>query len=183
MNSVSNMPSVKVMLLGVDARKSAIFSMAFKMHSATNYQLAESNTQADVLVVDVDGMGGEELWEKACAQYAGIPKVYSSIMEPKFDVAYLPKPIKIETLFPVLRAALSGLVTFKATEGGEQGSGRDRLSFNKPKITKIRYLMSLWQLWHRVMCVSLLSSCNYLMHIKVYWERCVKRPNRLKMWL
>lgn len=128
---MSNMPSVKVMLLGVDARKSAIFSMAFKMHSATNYQLAESNTQADILVVDVDGMGGEQLWEKACAQYAGIPKVYSSIMEPKFDVAYLPKPIKIETLFPVLRAALSGLVTFKATDSGEQGSGRDRLSFKQ----------------------------------------------------
>ena len=48
MNSLSNMPLVKVMLLGVDARKSAIFSMAFKMHTATQFQLVEEAQQADV---------------------------------------------------------------------------------------------------------------------------------------
>ena len=56
MNSLSNMPLVKVMLLGVDARKPAIFSMAFKMHTATQFQLVEEAQHADVLVVDTDGV-------------------------------------------------------------------------------------------------------------------------------
>ena len=130
MNSLSNMPLVKVMLFGVDARKTAIYSMAFKMHTATQFQLIDNVQQADVLVVDVDGVEGETLWESTQSNFPEIPKVYSSILEPKFDVAYLPKPVKVETLFPVLRAALAGVVTFKVTEA-EQTQGRERLSFKQ----------------------------------------------------
>ena len=130
MNSLSNMPLVKVMLFGVDARKTAIYSMAFKMHTATQFQLIDNVQQADVLVVDVDGVEGESLWESTQSDFPEIPKVYSSILEPKFDVAYLPKPVKVETLFPVLRAALAGVVTFKVTET-EQTQGRERLSFKQ----------------------------------------------------
>ena len=130
MNSLSNMPLVKVMLFGVDARKTAIYSMAFKMHTATQFQLIESAQQADVLVVDADGVEGESLWESAQSDFPEIPKVYSSILEPKFDVAYLPKPVKVETLFPVLRAALAGVVTYKVAEA-EQTQGRERLSFKQ----------------------------------------------------
>ena len=118
------------MLLGVDARKTAIYSMAFKMHTATQFQLIESAEQADVVVVDVDGVEGDTLWESTQSDFPKTPKVYSSILEPKFDVAYLPKPVKVETLFPVLRAALSGVVTFKVTEAG-QTKGRERLSFKQ----------------------------------------------------
>ena len=100
------------MLFGVDARKTAIYSMAFKMHTATQFQLIDNVQQADVLVVDVDGVEGESLWESTQSDFPEIPKVYSSILEPKFDVAYLPKPVKVETLFPVLRAALAGVVTY-----------------------------------------------------------------------
>ena len=131
MNSLSNMPLVKVMLLGVDARKSAIFSMAFKMHTATQFQLVEEAQQADVLVVDTDGVEGEALWENAQTNYPNIPRVYSSILEPKFDVAYLPKPVKVETLFPVLRAALSGVVTYKVADAEAQPQNRERLSFKQ----------------------------------------------------
>ena len=130
MNSLSNMPLVRVMLFGVDARKTAIYSMAFKMHTATQFQLIDNVQQADVLVVDVDGVEGETLWESTQSNFPEIPKVYSSILEPKFDVAYLPKPVKVETLFPVLRAALAGVVTFKVTET-EQTQGRERLSFKQ----------------------------------------------------
>ena len=118
------------MLFGVDARKTAIYSMAFKMHTATQFQLIESAQQADVLVVDADGVEGESLWESAQSDFPEIPKVYSSILEPKFDVAYLPKPVKVETLFPVLRAALAGVVTYKVAEA-EQTQGRERLSFKQ----------------------------------------------------
>ncbi len=119
------------MLLGVDARKSAIFSMAFKMHTATQFQLVEEAQQADVLVVDTDGVEGEALWENAQTNYPNIPRVYSSILEPKFDVAYLPKPVKVETLFPVLRAALSGVVTYKVADAEAQPQNRERLSFKQ----------------------------------------------------
>ena len=131
MNSLSNMPLVKVMLLGVDARKSAIFSMAFKMHTATQFQLVEEAQQTDVLVVDTDGVEGEALWENAQTNYPNVPRVYSSILEPKFDVAYLPKPVKVETLFPVLRAALSGVVTYKVADAEAQSQNRERLSFKQ----------------------------------------------------
>ena len=119
------------MLLGVDARKSAIFSMAFKMHTATQFQLVEEAQQADVLVVDTDGVEGEALWENAQTNYPNVPRVYSSILEPKFDVAYLPKPVKVETLFPVLRAALSGVVTYKVADAEAQSQNRERLSFKQ----------------------------------------------------
>ena len=119
------------MLLGVDARKSAIFSMAFKMHTATQFQLVEEAQQADVLVVDTDGVEGETLWENAQTNYPNVPRVYSSILEPKFDVAYLPKPVKVETLFPVLRAALSGVVTYKVADAEAQSQNRERLSFKQ----------------------------------------------------
>ena len=119
------------MLLGVDARKSAIFSMAFKMHTATQFQLVEEAQQADVLVVDTDGVEGEALWENAQTNYPNVPRVYSSILEPKFDVAYLPKPVKVETLFPVLRVALSGVVTYKVADAEAQSQNRERLSFKQ----------------------------------------------------
>ena len=119
------------MLLGVDARKSAIFSMAFKMHTATQFQLVGEAQQADVLVVDTDGVEGEALWESAQTNFPDIPRVYSSILEPKFDVAYLPKPVKVETLFPVLRAALSGVVTYKVADAESQSQNRERLSFKQ----------------------------------------------------
>ena len=119
------------MLLGVDARKSAIFSMAFKMHTATQFQLVEEAQHADVLVVDTDGVEGEALWENAQTNYPNVPRVYSSILEPKFDVAYLPKPVKVETLFPVLRAALSGVVTYKVADAEAQSQNRERLSFKQ----------------------------------------------------
>ena len=141
MNSLSNMPLVKVMLLGVDTRKTAIFSMAFKMHTATQFQLVEEAQQADVLVVDTDGVDGEELWESAHANFPSIPRVYSSILEPKFDVAYLPKPVKVETLFPVLRAALSGVVTYKVADAASQSQNRERLSF-KLKTIRIPWSMN-----------------------------------------
>ena len=131
MNSLSNMPLVKVMLFGVDARKTAIYSMAFKMHTATQFQLVEEAQQADVLVVDTDGVEGETLWENAQTNYPNIPRVYSSILEPKFDVAYLPKPVKVETLFPVLRAASSGVVTYKVADAEAQPQNRERLSFKQ----------------------------------------------------
>lgn len=105
--------------------------MAFKMHTATQFQLVEEAQHADVLVVDTDGVEGEALWENAQTNYPNVPRVYSSILEPKFDVAYLPKPVKVETLFPVLRAALSGVVTYKVADAEAQSQNRERLSFKQ----------------------------------------------------
>lgn len=129
MSTVSNMPKVNVYLVGIDTRKSAIFSMAFKMHTAVQYELIDDAALADVIVVDVDGVEGQALWQLTLEKYPNTPRVYSSIMEPEFDSAYLPKPVKIEILFPVLRAALSGLVTYKVEEAKLKSSGRERLSF------------------------------------------------------
>ena len=71
------------------------------------------------------------MWENAQTNYPNVPRVYSSILEPKFDVAYLPKPVKVETLFPVLRAALSGVVTYKVADAEAQSQNRERLSFKQ----------------------------------------------------
>ena len=114
MNNINpKIQTVSVLLAGMDQRKEAIFQMAFKMHASVRYVLVQSNQTPDLIVVDVDNSQGLSLWHDCQRQYAPTPMVLSSIILPEFEVAYLPKPVKVETLFPVLRAALSGEVTFK----------------------------------------------------------------------
>ncbi len=134
MNNINpKIQTVSVLLAGMDQRKEAIFQMAFKMHASVRYVLVEANQAPDLIVVDVDNSQGLSLWHDCQRQYAPIPMVLSSIMLPEFGVAYLPKPVKVETLFPVLRAALNGEMTFKPEQAlsSAHAAEEKKLSFKQ----------------------------------------------------
>ncbi len=112
-------PQVSVVLMGMDDKKAAIFKMAFKMYHGADYEICETDTPR-LVIVDTDTVGSEDLWKKCHEQYPDAAKVLCSLSAPIVEAAYLPKPIKVETLFPVLIAAMSNEVTHKPTEADIQ---------------------------------------------------------------
>ncbi len=109
------LPHVTVLLLGMDEKKAAIYKMAFRMYSGVKFEIVSSD-DARLVIVDIDNVDGEQLWQDALEKYPDAAHVLCSISAPIFEVAYLPKPIKVETLFPVLVAALNHQTTHKPTE-------------------------------------------------------------------
>ncbi len=109
---MSNSPVVNVRLEGMDDRKSAIFRMAFKMHAGTRYEIMVDGSEPDIVIVDVDSVDGLKVYEKAKADFKGKPVLLSSVNEPEFQCQYLAKPIRVEVLFPVIRAAMQGGAVF-----------------------------------------------------------------------
>ncbi len=107
-----NVPQISVMLLGMDDKKAAIFKMAFKMYHGAKCDIITDGVPR-VVIVDVDGMDGQQLWDDTLVAYPDAAHVLCSFAAPIFEVAYLPKPIKVETLFPVVIAAMNNEVTHK----------------------------------------------------------------------
>lgn len=105
----AKIPVVNILLAGMDEKKTAIFRMAFKMHGAVRYQVVESgNDQPELAIVDVDGPSGTAVWDEFRQTYPDLPAIFSSVSEPLFRVPYLPKPVRTENLFPLIRAVMKG---------------------------------------------------------------------------
>ncbi|MBO7554877.1 MAG: hypothetical protein J6T41_02760 [Neisseriaceae bacterium] len=104
----SQLVAKNVLLVGMDDKKMAVFRMAFKMHAAVRYSIIEQGADAQLAIVDVDGSDGVQTWHDFKSQYPDMPAIYTSVNEPEFPVHYLPKPVKIEALFPLIKATLRG---------------------------------------------------------------------------
>lgn len=103
--------TVRIMLAGMAPQQEAVFKMAFKMHNTTHYEIVASSDKSirpELVLVDVDNGEGLPLWEKLKDEYAGIPVAVCSEKAPPQHAPYLPKPIRFETLFPMLRSLLQG---------------------------------------------------------------------------
>lgn len=102
--------TVRVMLQEMGEQQNAVFRMAFKMHNTTNYEIIDQNSanQPDMVLVDIDGKRGIQPWHEMRQTYPGIPVVIFSAHEPPVTAPYLPKPIKFDTLFPILRSLTQG---------------------------------------------------------------------------
>lgn len=111
---MSNSPVVHVLLMGMDERKEAIFRMAFKMHAGTKYEIVTEGGEnaPELVIVDVDSLDGNDVYKKAKEKYSSLPVLLSSLNEPEFQCQYLPKPIRIENLFPIIRDAMNGGAVF-----------------------------------------------------------------------
>ncbi|MCL6262869.1 hypothetical protein [Craterilacuibacter sp. RT1T] len=94
-----------VLALGMDARKLAILRMAFRMHKAICYQLSESAQDEPVLaIVDVDSPQGWAVWDDFRTAHPALPAlIVSSFAVTDAPAPVLPKPIRVETLFPALQ--------------------------------------------------------------------------------
>ncbi|MDO5686357.1 MAG: response regulator [Neisseria sp.] len=110
MSTQSKSPAINVLLVGMDEKKAAVFRMAFKMHAAVRYAIidAGSGETPQLAIVDVDGIEGMQAWHGFVQEYPDLPGILSSLSEPDFAVPYLAKPVKIENLFPLIRAVMKG---------------------------------------------------------------------------
>lgn len=100
--------AVNVLLVGMDAKKAAIFQMAFKMHHGVKYTIVSENENPELAIVDVDSVDGMGIWHAFKEEYPNLPAILSSVTDPDFAVPYLHKPVKIDELFPKIRAAMKG---------------------------------------------------------------------------
>lgn len=103
--------TVRVMLAGMTAQQESVFKMAFKMHNTTRYETvspSDGSAVPDLVLADTDAEGGFELWKELAERYKDIPVAVCSEKVPDSEVPYLPKPIRFETLFPMLRKLLQG---------------------------------------------------------------------------
>lgn len=102
---------IAVMTIGMDARKQAIFRMAFKMYSVQRYLLMDDAgvSEPDVAIVDWDTAGVESSWAEFRAKYPKLPAVAVTVTPT--DAVPAPavtKPVRMEALFPLLRQVLAG---------------------------------------------------------------------------
>ena len=129
-NMLPKVKTIRVMLQNMGDQQDAVFRMAFKMHNTTNYEMVtpESVEQPDMVLVDTDSEEGMQNWQALKQKYTDIPVVMFSTGEPKERTPYLAKPIKFDTLFPILRSLAQGGHIYEVPEympsedGAEPGS-------------------------------------------------------------
>ena len=98
------------MLQEMGEQQQAVFRMAFKMHNTTNYVIVspDSDEKPDLVLVDTDTPAGVEAWKESKKTYPEVPVAMFSSELPTVTTPYLAKPVKFDTLFPVLRSLAQG---------------------------------------------------------------------------
>lgn len=148
----SGLPKVKtirVMLREMDEQQDAMFRMAFKMHNTTNYEIvdAQGGDKPDMILVDVDGVHGIAPWHDAKKEYPDVPVVIFSQNAPVLTASYLPKPIKFDTLFPILRSLAQGGHVYEAgshtQNTGDDGAGKPQEAVRKTTIKRFNPRLGL----------------------------------------
>lgn len=121
-NLLPKIKTIRVMLQEMGEQQEAVFRMAFKMHNTTNYEIVtpSSAEKPDLILVDTDTPQGVETWKGLKNTYPSVPVAMFSAAEPTVTTPYLPKPIKFDTLFPILRSLAQGGQIFHAPEAGSQ---------------------------------------------------------------
>ncbi len=103
MMEIASDDPIIVRAIGMDDRKLAVFRLAFRMYTKTKYQLAESGQSYSLVIADLDTNSEQEviLFGK---EHPNIPllAVSSDIHKLAGFEFYLKKPMRMETLFPVL---------------------------------------------------------------------------------
>ena len=109
-NLLPKIKTIRVMFRDMNEQQEAVFRMAFKMHNTTNYQIigTDSVEKPDLVLVDTDTADGIETWKTLKIEYSDIPVAMFSSQGPFVETPYLPKPVKFDTLFPVLRSLAQG---------------------------------------------------------------------------
>jgi hypothetical protein len=107
---------INVLAIGMDAKKQAIFRMAFGMYTVQRYRLIEDGQSGapDIAIVDMDCVDAESLWNEFRSKYPDLPVVITTVTPMAGAPApVLPKPVRMEALFPLLRATLTAPKTSK----------------------------------------------------------------------
>lgn len=118
MNDLPQIQTVKLLFIDVDEQQRAMFKMAFKMHSATDYQIIDEAAadKPDLVIVDGDDPLSLGTFQKAKSQYTSSKVVFFAKNPPSITAPYLAKPIKFDSLFVNLRNLLQGNGVHIATQ-------------------------------------------------------------------
>lgn len=103
--------AIHVLTVGMDSRKQAVFRMAFKMYAVQRYLLVEDapGAEPNIAIVDMDGVDAMALWNDFRSRYPNLPAVVTTVSPTSPAPApVVQKPVRIETLFPMLRQTLLG---------------------------------------------------------------------------
>ena len=117
-NHLPKIKTIRVMLQEMGEQQQAVFRMAFKMHNTTNYVIVspDSDEKPDLVLVDTDTPAGVEAWKESKKTYPEVPVAMFSSELPTVMTPYLAKPVKFDTLFPVLRSLAQGGNVFEPSE-------------------------------------------------------------------
>lgn len=133
-NLLPKIKTIRIMLRDMSEQQEAVFRMAFKMHNTTNYQILDSDSDEtpDLVLVDTDTVEGIETWKTLKIKYPDTPVAMFCSQEPSVTTLYLAKPVKFDTLFPILRSLAQGGNVFDASvqkaeaQDGAQNSSEGR---------------------------------------------------------
>lgn len=123
--SIPQVKTVKLLFVAMDEQQQAMFKMAFKMHSTTNYQVIGADSATDkpeMVIVDADTPMGIAAWHKAKTDYPRSVVVFFSKNPPSITAPYLSKPIKFDTLFLSLRNLMQGNGVWVAHPGANNAA-------------------------------------------------------------
>ncbi|WP_434779706.1 hypothetical protein [Neisseria sp. Ec49-e6-T10] len=100
--------TIKVLPVGMDERKSAVLRAAFRMYDHDHYELvSDTHTHLDVAIVDLDSARGVAVLDEFLQKFPDLPVLAASVEAHQLEVPLLPKPIRVETLFPALKSVLA----------------------------------------------------------------------------
>lgn len=133
-NLLPKIKTIRIMLRDMSEQQEAVFRMAFKMHNTTNYQILDSDSDEtpDLVLVDTDTVEGIETWKTLKIKYPDTPVAMFCSQELSVTTPYLAKPVKFDTLFPILRSLAQGGNVFDASvqkaevQDGTQNSSEGR---------------------------------------------------------
>ena len=97
---------IRVLLVGMDPRKQAVFRMAFEMHGARRLEAVDDG-EAELAIVDFDVPDAMSVWEGFRATHPDIPALIVTTVPPADPPApVLLRPIRVEKLIPSLKQLL-----------------------------------------------------------------------------
>lgn len=139
-NLLPKIKTIRVMLCNMGDQQEAVFRMAFKMHNTTNYEIVAENadTKPDLVLVDTDTPNGFEIWQECRQKHPDTPVAMFGSSPPSVSAPYLPKPIKFDTLFPILRSLSQGGGIYDPNQASNSAGGEGKPSEGGVRKTTIR---------------------------------------------
>lgn len=96
--------TIHILPIGMDDRKIAILRTAFRMHQSEHYAIVDDMFKdPDLAIADVDGPEGMSVLDPFFTEYPNTRLLITSINTLDLEYPSLLKPLRVETLFPMLR--------------------------------------------------------------------------------
>ena len=94
---------IHILPLGMDERTIALLETAFQMHYEERYALVDKKETADLAIIDIDGPQGLKILNYFLQTCPELRYLVISSKQIDSKCFFLLKPIRIETLFPILK--------------------------------------------------------------------------------